>query len=208
MNKRATEKRCLHWLLAVAAVCLTFAAVPTAANSAPTSANSAPAAPSTVTTMAMEGGCTFVFQLPSGYKLRERATPMPGCDSMVWMAPNAAAESDGVIFQLGVLKPTVDMLKAMQDVNLTQVAKSILNGKAEGWKEFHPTEPSEVTIANVKYIRIDFDGVRKDGGTKITGFQMVGEYKEKLVSIVVEAPEKSQSELDSFNRLAKTIQVQ
>jgi len=174
----------------------------------PLVARSAPAAPDSVTTMAMEGGCTFVFQLPVGYKLRERATPMPGCDSMIWMSPTAATESDGVILQVGVIKPSTDMLKAMQEVDLAKITKSILEGKAEGWSEFHPAQPAEVTVANVKYVRIDFDGMRKPGGTKISGFLMLAAYKEKLISIVVEVPEKEHSELESFNRLAKTIQVQ
>jgi hypothetical protein len=160
------------------------------------------------TTMAMQGGLTFVFKLPVGFTLKQRTKAAVNCDTMVWMKPDAVSESDGALYELSVISPTESMEKDMQSTSTTQIAQDILSGKAESWREFHQKKAEEVTIAGVKYTRIDFDGARKEGDVKISGFQLLGEFKEKFVCAVVQAPEQSNSDLQAFDQSLKTLQVQ
>jgi hypothetical protein len=57
-------------------------------------------------------------------------------------------------------------------------------------------------------VQIDFDGVRNSTGKKIFGFQVTGVYKDKVVNVVVQAPEPMKPDLNPFENLIKTLQVQ
>ncbi len=149
-----------------------------------------------------------MFQLPVGYALRERMKAGPGCDTMVWMKPEASNENEGILCELAVIAPNESMQKDMQSETDSELAKDLLSGKANQWQEFHQIEPRAVQAANVKCVQIDFDGVRNGTGKKIVGFQVSGVYKEKVISLIVQAPEPMKADLNPFDNLVKTLQVQ
>jgi len=158
--------------------------------------------------MAMQGGLTFVFQLPVGFTLKQRTKAAVNCDTMVWMKADTVTESDGALYELSVISPSESMQNDMQSQGLTKVAQDLLAGKSESWREFHRAEPSEVSIGSLKFVRIDFDGARKEDDAKLSGFQLLAEYNDKVVCAVVQAPDQAKNDLQAFNDAMKTLQVQ
>jgi len=158
--------------------------------------------------MAMQGGLTFVFQLPPNFKLRQRTKAAAGCDAMIWMKPDTVSEDDGPVCEVAVVNPGEDAQKDLQAESQTQVAQDLLIGKANQWREFHHSEAKDVTIKNLKYVQIDFDGTRVEGSPKIHGFQLVTEYKDKLVSIIVQGPEPAATDVKTLSDLMLSMQVQ
>lgn len=171
-------------------------------------AASAPAPATTSTTMAMQGGLTFVFQLPSSFKLRRRTKAGAGCDAMIWMKPDTISEDDGPVCEVAVVNPSEEVEKDVQSESQAQLAQDLLSGKAKQWREFHHSQPKDVTIKNLKYVQIDFDGTRIEGAPRIQGFQLLTIYKDKLVTIIAQTPEQASVELKNLSDLMQSLQVQ